>query len=195
MIYVVRHGETDWNIEGRIQGQHETFLTPNGIKQAEGLHKLLKHIKFDAVFCSPLARAKDTCRIILGGHDESVVYDNALLERDFGEMVGKVDDFMSFWHLGKPRVAKGVESIKEMEQRIFPLMEKLVKEYHDKKVLLVCHQGPLFIMENFFGNASKDGDYKPLQVHGCGYRVYDGKTKQRIKESGLIENDRESLGG
>ena len=184
MIYAVRHGETDWNVEGRIQGQSETFLTPKGIEQAKELREQLKHISFDAVFSSPLARTKDTCKIILGDRDENVIYEPALMERGFGEMVGKIDNFMTFWDLKKPRVAEGVESIEDMERRIFPFIRKLVEEYHDKKVLLVTHQGPLFIMENYFGNAPKDGDYMPLKLQGCGYYVYDAKTKKKTKQVG-----------
>ena len=172
MIYVVRHGETDWNVEGRIQGQSETYLTEKGVEQAKQLHEQLKHISFDAVFSSPLARAKDTCKIILGGNDKNVIYEDCLMERDFGEMVGKLDNFMSFWNLKKPRYAKGVESIDDMEKRIFPFLKKLMTEYKNKKVLVVAHQGPLFIIENFFGNAPKDGDYMPLRLQCCGYRVY-----------------------
>lgn len=181
MIYAVRHGETDWNVEGRIQGQSETYLTPKGVKQAETLRNQLKDIRFDAVFCSPLARAKDTCKIILNGNDSEVQYEPFLMERDFGEMVGKIDNFMSFWDLRKSRTAKGVESIEEMKKRIFPFMQKVISQFKGKNVLLVCHQGPLFIMESFFGYEPKDGDYMPLRLHGCGYRVYDETTGKRTE--------------
>lgn len=183
MIYVVRHGETDWNVEGRIQGQSETFLTPKGIKQAEELRDTLKGIAFDLAICSPLARAKDTCKIILGGDDLKVKYDSRLMERDFGEMTGVVDKFMSFWDSGKPREAKGLETIGEMEERIFPLMQEIVSEYSDKNVLIVAHQGPLFIIENFFGYAPADGNYMSHRLQGCGYRIYDPETKEK-KEYG-----------
>ena len=170
--------------EGRIQGQSETYLTPKGIKQAKELHEQLKDVQFDVVFSSPLARAKDTCEIILGGDLSNVVFDPCLMERDLGEMVGKLDNFMTFWHTKKPRTAKGVESIQAMEQRIFPFIDKLIKDYKGKNVLIVTHQGTLFIFENYFGNAPKDGDYMPLRLHGCGYRIYDTVKMKKSKEQG-----------
>ena len=186
MIYVVRHGKTDWNVAGRIQGQTETYLTNEGVQQARDLQKELAHIQFDVAFCSPLARAKDTCKIILDGKDMVIKFENCLMERDFGEMVGKVDNFMSFWNLKKPRTAKGLESITDMEKRIFPFLKKLVVDYNGKNVLIVAHQGPLFIIENFFGYAPKDGDYLPLRLRGCGYRTYNDATGER-KEYGTDE--------
>jgi probable phosphoglycerate mutase len=171
----------------RIQGQHDTHLTQKGLQQAKTLHDKLQGVDFDAVFCSPLSRAKDTCKIILGNRAVETVYDPCLMERDFGELVGRVDNFMRFWQTQIPCHAKGVESIADMEKRIFPFMEKIVKDYKDKNVLIVAHQGTLFIIENFFGNAPKDGDYKPLRLEGCGYRVYDPKTMKKVDQQG--QND------
>ena len=188
MIYAARHGETTWNLEGRIQGRSESFLTPKGIAQAQALGEQLKDISFDAAFCSPLARAKDTCDIILGEGSLKAVCEPALIEQDFGEVTGTIDSFMSFWNLKKPRTAKGMESLDKMERRIFPFIQKLVDEYQDKNVLVVTHQGPLFIFENFFGNAPADGDYAPLRLRGGGYRVYDAKTKKRVMQVGLSKS-------
>ena len=180
MIYVIRHGETDWNVLGKIQGQHDTHLTPTGIKQAERLREELKDIPFSAVFCSPLARTRDTCKIILKDRKIKTNYEPCLMERDFGEMVGKTDNFMSFWNAQKPRTAKGVESIREMETRIFPLMKKVVANPKGN-VLIVTHQGPLFIIENFFGYAPADGDYKSNMLDSCGYRIYDQNTFEKTE--------------
>ena len=180
MIYAVRHGETDWNAEGKIQGQSETNLTQKGIAQAEGLREEFKDIKFDAVFCSPLVRTKDTCKIIVGDNI-NINYEPCLMERDFGVMTGKVDNFMLFWNLKKPKTAKNLETIEEMEKRIFPFMEGIVNKYAGKNVLIVTHQGPLFIMENFFGYKPDDGNYLLHFLHGGGYRIYNEKTKEKTE--------------
>ena len=64
-IYLVRHGETDWNKERKIQGQVDIPLNAFGIHLAEETAKGLRDIPFDICFSSPLGRAKDTARIIL----------------------------------------------------------------------------------------------------------------------------------
>jgi probable phosphoglycerate mutase len=185
MIYAVRHGETYWNAEGRIQGHTETHLTPLGIAQAEELRERFQDVQFDVVFCSTLVRARHTCEIILRNRPNvAVEYLPELRERDFGEMVGKIDRYMTFWNTSKPRTASGVESIAEMEARIFPFLRKLIDQYQNKNVLVVTHIGPLFIFENFFGYAPPDGDYTPLQLKACGYRIYDPIAQQKT-EHGL----------
>ena len=64
MIYIVRHGETDWNILKKLTGQTDIPLNLNGIKQAKEVREKLKNIKFDYVFSSPLKRAYETAKII-----------------------------------------------------------------------------------------------------------------------------------
>ena len=64
MIYIVRHGQTDWNVEGRNQGRTDIELNETGIKQAEEIAKKLEGKKFDMVFSSPLKRAYKTAQII-----------------------------------------------------------------------------------------------------------------------------------
>lgn len=64
MIYIVRHGQTDWNLEGRYQGRTDIDLNETGIKQAEKIRQELKSVKFDKVFSSPLKRAYKTAQII-----------------------------------------------------------------------------------------------------------------------------------
>ena len=190
-IYVVRHGQTDWNVEGKIQGQFDTNLTEKGCEQAENLRKMLGEVKFDAVFCSPLIRAKKTCEIILNNSGNKVTYEPCLMERDFGVMVGKKDNFMSFWNLKNLRTAEGVESIEDMEKRIFPFIEKIKREYKNGNILIVTHQGTLFIFENYFGRIPDDGDYTTLRLGSCGYRIYDADTGDKLE----FGTDNKSISG
>lgn len=66
MIYVLRHGQTDWNREGRLQGRRGLPLNDIGIMQAEQLRDTLKDVKFDYVFSSPQVRAIQTAEIATG---------------------------------------------------------------------------------------------------------------------------------
>ena len=87
MIYFVRHGQTDWNKAGRIQGHTNTELNNEGRKQAQIVKEKLNGIKFDKVFASPLKRAKETAQII---SEQEIVFDDRLKERCNGELEGKI---------------------------------------------------------------------------------------------------------
>lgn len=85
-LYIVRHGETIENTKNLCQGQTEGSLSPKGIEDNLALVSTLKGIAFDAVYASPLNRAKQTCEAILSQHK-----DNKL----------QVDDRLMEWHMGK----------------------------------------------------------------------------------------------
>lgn len=86
--YFVRHGKTQWNLEGRFQGANgDSPLLKESIHDLEKLGDYLQDISFDAVFSSDLKRAKDTCQIIMSRnqHPQTITFEPALRE----------------WHLGK----------------------------------------------------------------------------------------------
>lgn len=69
-LYIIRHGETQWNVEGRLQGQTDTELNENGIRLAKITAEGMKEIPFDLGISSPLTRAKKTAEIVLEGRNE-----------------------------------------------------------------------------------------------------------------------------
>lgn len=83
-IYITRHGETEWNKEGRMQGWKDSNLTENGINNAKKLGESLKDINFDYIYCSPLGRAIDTAKYIRGNKDTEIVINESLKEMGFG---------------------------------------------------------------------------------------------------------------
>ncbi len=86
MIYIVRHGQTDWNVEGIYQGRIDIPLNKTGIEQAKRTREKLRGIKFDKVFSSPLKRAFETAQIIC---DNPIIKDDRIIERCNGELEGK----------------------------------------------------------------------------------------------------------
>ena len=85
-IYLVRHGETDWNKVGKLQGQCDVPLNEYGISLAEKTADGLADVPFDAAFSSPLCRAAETARIILGERNTPLYLDDRLKEIGFGVM-------------------------------------------------------------------------------------------------------------
>ena len=87
-VYLFRHGETDWNKEKRLQGQSDVPLNEFGRELAVKTAEALKGIRFGAAFSSPLCRAAETARILLGDRDVPLILDERLREIHFGECEG-----------------------------------------------------------------------------------------------------------
>ena len=84
-LYLVRHGQTDWNLKKIAQGQTDIPLNATGIKQAEALRDKLKNYRFDICYASPLQRAAQTAKIAVNDRCP-IIFDNILKERSFGEL-------------------------------------------------------------------------------------------------------------
>ena len=89
-VYLVRHGETEWNRQCRLQGQSDTELNEIGIELAEITAKALKDVDFEVIFSSPLRRAYRTAEIFRSERDTDIITDKRLLEINFGEREGHV---------------------------------------------------------------------------------------------------------
>lgn len=142
-IYIVRHGETEWNTKRLIQGHGDSPLTKAGVKQAKNLAKRLKNISFDAVFSSDLLRAKRTAQIITQEKKTAVKTAQALRERSFGRFEGKqIDEFRKELQ----RDFEEYESDEELMQRFIPFLREATITYVGKKILIVTHGG---VMRSF----------------------------------------------
>lgn len=172
MLYVIRHGQTDWNKEGRIQGQVNVPLNEVGEAQARAAHEEIKDKKFDAVFCSPLLRTKQTCQIAYGG--DGVIFDDRLMERDFGanEGVKRAEvDFEAFWTEGSKENTECGETIAQMTDRVVDFLDMLCRDYKDKDVLAVTHGGVIMIINAYFHGLPKDNNF-------LNYLVSNGAVSQ-----------------
>lgn len=91
MLYILRHGLTDWNIEHKLQGRTDIPLNEEGRRMAEEARKEYANVHFDICYCSTLCRAKETARILLKGRNVPIIYDERLVEMGFGDFEGTVD--------------------------------------------------------------------------------------------------------
>lgn len=88
LLYVLRHGITQWNKRKKVQGAVDIPLAPEGIELAEKTGEALKDVHFDICFTSPLTRAKQTARCVLGDRKIPVIEDKRIQEIDFGVLEG-----------------------------------------------------------------------------------------------------------
>ncbi len=156
-IYFVRHGETDWNLQERIQGHTDIPLNATGISQAAHLGELLADIPFSAVFSSDLIRAQQTAELILKPRVLSVMASSALRERSAGALEGlnkdkfeeRIRPFLlsekalnqetyihSAWH-------PELETTHSVYTRVTDFLFPLATHYIGQSLLVVSHGGVL----------------------------------------------------
>ncbi len=88
MLYILRHGKTDWNNELRLQGRTDVPLNDEGREMAEVAREEYKDVHFDICYSSPLQRAKETAEILLRGRNVPIITDDRLMEMSFGDYEG-----------------------------------------------------------------------------------------------------------
>ncbi len=147
-LILVRHGETRWNEERRIQGIGDTELNERGRKQTQYLAQALASENVVAIYSSPLSRALKTARAIARPHNLEVQIEDALKELDAGELDGlttseiaaQYGDFLKEWIKGSPTLKMpGGESIAELRDRAWEVIERIIKRYPDGVVIVVSH--------------------------------------------------------
>jgi broad specificity phosphatase PhoE len=138
-IGFLRHGQTDWNIDFRLQGISDIPLNEKGRSQAHTAIPKLASLEWDVVVCSPLSRALETAQIVSRGLMlEDPIIHNELLERSFGEAEGLTYEV---WrdHFQSGERAAGAESLAALEQRARHCLSFLAELYPGKRVLAVSH--------------------------------------------------------
>ena len=148
-IYLIRHGETDWNSKKLLQGQVDIPLNKKGEQQAKEIAKRLTNVNFDAVFSSDLFRAKRTAEIIALEKKIAVQTTNLLRERSFGSLEGKhVDEVLKILKTDIKKLrtviserAKefGAETDEEVVSRFLTFIREVAIAWPGKNVLVVSH--------------------------------------------------------
>lgn len=139
---LVRHGETAWNTEGRLQGSRDIPLNSTGISQARAVASVLASERWDVVISSPLARAFDTAVQIvdpLGISEHDIVTDDRLRERHYGEAEGL--NLAERENRFPDGVWPDVETHEALDLRTNPVIEEFASSYVGQRVVIVTHGG------------------------------------------------------
>lgn len=162
-IYIVRHGQTDYNIEERYGGRIDVPLNEEGIKEAIEVKDKLKNIKFDLVFSSPLSRAYNTAKII---YDGDIIIDDRIIERDNGDLEGKlkseIKDKIDF-NVDKNNIYN-IESITSFRDRINNFFDDITNNNKDKTILVVTHAGVGIYVRCYFEGEPLNNDYSTYKM-------------------------------
>lgn len=149
-VILVRHGETDSNVEGRYLGWTDVPLNENGINQALWVKDKLKDMRIDYIYSSPLKRCRETAGIINEAHNSVALYSNDLKERNFGifdnltyeEICKKYPTQKDLWENDwiNYRIETG-ESALEFHKRICGSIDSILRQKHTGVMLIVAHSG------------------------------------------------------
>ena len=177
-ILLTRHGQTEWNVLGKVQGRADIELNEKGIQQAEETGKTLRDEEIDLIICSPLKRAKQTADIICRNRDIPIVYDEDVIERDFGEFEGinkKEFDFEGYWSYKQNNQYEKAENIKIFFDRVYKFLDKIKTKYDNKRILIVAHGGISIPVNCYFNGIPEDDDLLKLVLGNCEVAKYQYK--------------------
>jgi broad specificity phosphatase PhoE len=149
-LYFTRHGQTEWNLQGRMQGHQDSPLTASGRLQAEWLKERLEAVPFEAFYSSTSPRAVSTARIIQGERPGELRTKDELREINMGLWEGEsievirekdAEQFQNFWeapHLYQP--SGSGETYAALLERVIPVLQDIVTAHSGGNVFIVTHR-------------------------------------------------------
>ncbi|MXQ54992.1 histidine phosphatase family protein [Shimazuella alba] len=159
-IYIVRHGQTEWNIEGRLQGRLDSPLTDAGVEQAKQLAQRLQNISFDSIYSSSSNRAFSTALHLKKDRAIEVNKSDHLMEMDFATWEGRkwseIQDLFPEELLlmnehperFEAKETKG-ETFHDMQKRLASFIDQILKQHAGQNILLVSHSITIKVLINY----------------------------------------------
>jgi broad specificity phosphatase PhoE len=186
MIYLVRHGETEWNLERRMQGRRESKLTPLGRRQAAAMARLIGELIAREpqaewrLVSSPLGRARETAQAIADRLDVTIEIDERVSEIAFGDWEGRLRDEVApqhpemfasrEWLVSPP----GGETFEDVWTRISAFMADLAPE-PERRVIVVSHGMAGRVLRGVYAGLSRQQTLDQDVPQDAVYRLMDGQ--------------------
>lgn len=200
-FYIVRHGQTNWNILGKTQGHGNSDLTAKGIEQATELAESIVNYPIDYIYSSDLGRAVQTAQILGDKLNIKVKETEALREMGFGEWEGLLIDEIkanyanvyATWR-NEPHLAQipGGETLHLIKDRVDSFIQSLNEKYDNKHILLVTHSVTVRVMLLAFLNSGMENIYRIKQdntaLNIVEYRDY-GPVVIKMNDTSHIKNN------
>lgn len=181
-IYVVRHGQTDYNVQELFQGIKDISLNETGKKQAIQTAEQFKNISIDSILVSPLLRAKQTAVAISQITGVTPIVEPRLIERNFGDMEGKKNrpdwNIQMMLDYDKNYDKENIEPIQDLFARVYAFLDDITKKYANRNVVLVTHAGVSIPIDCYFNGMPEIKDFEhfaPITLHNCEVKMYSGR--------------------
>lgn len=154
-LYLIRHGETEWNLQCRYQGQSNVPLNQTGIQQAHKIAGRLSKEEIHAIYSSDLVRARETAEQIAQPHNLKITTDARWRELSFGDWEGltyieiqmKMPDELALWESDFTKYAPPHgETLTWLAGRVLSAFDELRSLHAEQTIIIVSHGGPLQIL-------------------------------------------------
>jgi uncharacterized phosphatase len=177
VICIVRHGETDWNAQGRLQGREDIELNNAGREQAQKMAAYLSRETWDVLVSSPLKRAYETAQIIARRLSiPEITVEELITERDYGQASG-------LWPEERrsrfPDSIPGQEDFELLRLRAIAGIEKIAKDHRGKRILVISH-GALTNSILYTLSGGEFGSFKTRLKNGCINQITLHKDKWTV---------------
>ncbi|TQR15650.1 histidine phosphatase family protein [Psychrobacillus soli] len=182
-ICIVRHGETDWNVAGKLQGRTDIPINNTGKLQAADCGEYLKNMQWDVIITSPLNRAKQTAMIINKKINVPIIEMDTFIERGYGDAEGMT--LKSRTSSYPDRVYPNQEDRISLNNRITEGLHEINETYPAGNVLLVAHGG---VINAILANISNGeiGSGKTKLLNACMSNIQFKQEKWQIVDFNLV---------
>ncbi|MGI6491653.1 MAG: alpha-ribazole phosphatase [Peptococcaceae bacterium] len=180
-LYLIRHGETEWNKAMKFQGQTDIPLIEDGMRQAAALGRRMSSLKLEALYSSDLTRAYETAQIVASYHNKQVEIVPELKELNFGDWEGLThseikkkypDELKLWWNNPFSINVPGGESFSELSERAVNAIKRIIEKHRDGQVAVVSHGGVIrCIIGHTIGIAP--AKYWRLRLHNASVSILD----------------------
>lgn len=203
-LYITRHGQTEWNIQQRIQGWFDSPLTAHGQKQSMALCKRLSRTPFIAAYSSPSGRALDTAKFILDGHQTPLFIKPGIKEINVAEWQGMTlpaitekypEQYDHYFHHPEQFRSEEGENFYDVLERAQKVIESIITKYdEDDNVLIVTHSVVKHVLINAFANKTMEHLWDAPSIEGTSLTIvrYE-KGTYTIQTIGDVEHLPEDL--
>lgn len=179
-LYIIRHGETEWNKAKRMQGRLDSDLTEKGRRDAKLLGERIKDIEFKRMISSPSKRTLHTAQLVRGTRQIPVETDERLMEIDLGDWQGRVESeirdlyqaaFDAYWNRPESYESAGGESFYDVANRVASFLEDLEKTSSEGSVLIITHAVAVKALYMLCRNAAVERIWDPPFIHGTSLTI------------------------
>lgn len=187
-LFITRHGQTEWNLEGRLQGRKDSKLTELGEKQAKWLGEKLDNERIDVIISSSSGRAFRTAEIIRGDKPIEIIKSDELMEMHIGDWEGQLhseieehspEEQNNLWNFPHLYKSCGGETYFQVMERVTNEIERIISEHEGRNVLIVAHAIVVKAILTYYENKDIKDFWTGSYMHSTCLNIIEVKDDRR----------------